>query len=171
MASGKNDIDVQEFAEMLCYLEPHPPVTNELDHWRNPYTSEKAHMVLWFGSQETKGSGSYTRNAPNSSARTTYNRLLAPGAMLWIAEALGETPERLRAAVKSAREAEKEHWRNRGAGFRAVIPFDRIYELCGHPEGWRYEKRLLPLLHRDEQGYPYPTDEKRYEDIVIKELK
>ena len=165
-----NDIRTIEFSEMLCHLEPHPPITSQLDRWRNPYTSEKAHMVLWFGSQETKGSGSYTRNKPNNSARTTYNRLLAPGAMLWVAEVMGEAPDRLKAAVQSAKQAEKVHWRNRGNGFRKVIPFDRIYELYQHPEGWLYEKRLLPMIERDDNGYPVPANEDTFWAIVDKEL-
>lgn len=164
------DIDVELLAESFLYLEPHPEMTKKLHRWRNPYTSEKAHMCLWFGSQKTTGGGSYTRNEPNSSARTTYNRLLCPGGMLWIAEVLGEEPGRLKAAAKSAREAEKKHWRNRGQGFRDVIPFDRIYELYQHPENWLFEKRLLQLIQRDEEGYPFTTAEDELMDIVEKEL-
>lgn len=164
-----NDIDVSLFAEMLCYLEPHPEMTEKLHRWKKPYTSEKAHMCIWFMSQETTGSGSYTRIAPNSSARTTYNRLLCPGGMLWIAEVLGEEPERLKAAAKSAREAEKKYWRNRGQGFRDVIPFERIYELYQHPENWLIEKQ--PLIQRDEQGYPFPVNEDEFMRIMDKELR
>ncbi len=164
------DIDVMYFADMLCYLEPHPAITERLDKWGSPYTSEKAHMCLWFMGQTTTGSGSYARNKPNDSVKATYNRLLCPGAMLWIAEVLGEAPERLEEAYEAATVAENVHWRNRGKGFREVIPFERIYELFLHPEGWLYEKRLLSLVGRDEQGYPVTTDEDRFSELVLEEL-
>lgn len=167
----KDDINVLQFAEMMCYLEPHPELTTKLDRWKNPYTSEKAHMCIWFGSQETTGSGSYIRGGPNSSAEVAYNRLLCPGGMLWIAEALGETPQRLKEAVQAARKAEKKHWRARGNGFREVIPFSRIYELYQHPEGWIYEKKLLQLIERDEKGYPRPANEDVFWEILNSELK
>ena len=170
MSTTMNDVYVQEFAEMLSYLEPHPPLTEELDTWGCTYQSEKAHMFWWFASQETNGSESYTRSTPNSSSKITYNRLLAPGAMLWIAEVMGETPERLRAACHAAAEAEKVHWRNRAKGFREVIPFDRIYELYQHPEGWLYDKQIVTLIGRDDKGYPLPLKAEAIRKVLKKEL-
>lgn len=165
-----NDVNVTEFAEMLCYLEPHPEATERLDKWgTKSYRHQKAHMIDWFVSQTTTGSGSYTRKEPNTSARVTYNRLLAPGAMLWIADALGEGPERLQAAVQSAKEAEKNYWRDRGGGFRKVIPFSRIYQLYQHPENWKYDKRLRPYFGQGEDGYPVPTKNALWEELA-KEL-
>lgn len=165
-----NDVYVQEFAEMLSLLEPHPPLTEELDRWGSTYQSEKAHMFLWFSGQDTTGSGSYTRGKPNDSAKVTYNRLLAPGAMLWIAEVMGETPERLRAACHAAKEAEKVNWQNRGKGFREVIPFERIYELYQHPEGWLYDKQILPLIGRDDKGYPLQLKPYEIRDVLEEQL-
>lgn len=165
----KNDVDVTLFSEMLSYLEPHPELTEKLHRWKKPYSSEKAHMCLWFGSQTTKGGGSYTRNSPNSSAKTTYNRLLCPGGMLWIAEVLGEEPEKLKEAARSARKAEKVFWRNRGQGFRDVIPFERIYELYQHPEKWKYDKKLLRYMRICEDGYPIPTKNEFWR-VLDKEL-
>lgn len=166
----KGDISVNEFTEMLLYLEPHPALTERLHRWRKPYTSEKAHMCLWFGSQETTGSGNYTRSAPNSSARITYDRLLCPGAMLWIAEVLGEGPDRLHAAAQAARVAEKKNWRDRGNGFREVIPFDRIYQLYQHPERWIYDKQLASYMRFGDDGYPIPT-KNAFWRVVNKQLR
>ena len=163
------DINVRQFAEMLRYLDPHPPMTEELHCWKKPYSSEKEHMYYWFRGQITNGSGSYGRDEPNNSARTTYNRLLAPGAMLWIAEVLGETPELLNAAVQAAKKAEEVHWRARGNGFRDVIPFDRVYELYQHPENWVYEQQLLPLIGRDESGYPFPIKKTKLRETLRNE--
>ena len=127
-------------------------------------------MFLWFSGQDTTGSGSYTRGKPNDSAKVTYNRLLAPGAMLWIAEVMGETPERLRAACHAATEAEKVNWQNRGKGFREVIPFERIYELYQHPEGWLYDKQILPLIGRDDKGYPLQLKPYEIRDVLEEQL-
>ena len=91
--------------------------------------------------------------------------------MLWIAETLGETPDRLKEAAKSAKEAEKMYWRKRGDGFRKVIPFQRIYELYRHPENWLIEKRLVPLIQRDERGYPFPVNEEKFIGSMEKELR
>ena len=165
-----NDVNIKEFAEMLLYLEPHPEQTEKLHRWKKPYTSEKAHMCLWFGSQETTGSGSYTRSSPNSSSRVTYNRLLCPGGMLWIAEVLGEGQERLQAAAQAARAAEKKNWRDRGNGFREIIPFDRIMQLYQHPENWIYDKRLLPYMRQGEDGYPVPSKNAFWKEAT-KDLK
>ena len=166
-----DDIDVTLFAEMLQYLEPHPPVTEELHCWRKPYQSEKAHMTGWFICQTgTNGNGAYHRDKGNSSARTTYNRLLAPGAMLWIAEVFGEERRRLEEAVNAAKEAEKIHWRKRCNGFRSVISFDRILELMDNPDGWLIDERLRPYLDRNEDGYPEERDSKAIDKILNEEL-
>lgn len=51
--------------------------------------TEREHMVGWFRANETTGSGHYSRNEPNRSARLCYNRLLNAASLLWIAEAVG----------------------------------------------------------------------------------
>lgn len=163
-----DDINVLEFAEMLSYLEPHPPLTEKFYQVTKPYPSEKAHMYFWFEGQTTTGSGSYARGEPNNSAKTTYNRLLCPGAMLWIAEALGETPEKLNEAYQ-ATETEKGHLRSQCKGFRNVIPWERICELYQHPEGWLYDKKILQFLRRSEDGYPVPVSN-RIGDVIAEEL-
>ena len=165
-----NDIDIKQFAKMLQYLEPHPELTEELDQWGSVYSSEKAHMCLWFGGQATTGSGSYTRGKPNNSTRSAYNRLLCPGAMLWIAEVLGESPEQLKAACAAAIEAEKENVRARGKAFRDVISFDRIYELYMHPEAWIYDKLLLDYISQDNQGYPVQVKKNAIRKILKEEI-
>ena len=153
------DVGTQEFADMLSFLAPHPDETELLDRWGSQYTSEKANVCLWLRGQAVP------------SARTAYDRLLSPGAMLWMAEVLGETPENLKAACLSATKAEKVFWRNRGRGFREVIPFDRILELYQNPDGWKYDERLLPLIRREAQGYPTAADEDAVAAILDDEMK
>lgn len=156
------DIDVGVLSEYLRYLEPHLPVTDELDRWgtKGWYKTQKMHMVLWIDSQSTKGSGNYTRSEPNSSAKQMYNRFLNPGGLLWMAEALGEAPETLRKAVAAAVEAEEISLRKRCTAFRRVIPFERILELYNKPQGWKYDKLILPYLRFDDDGLPVATSSK-----------
>lgn len=72
-------------------------------------------MLAWFGGQETKGSGAYTRQEPNTSAQRAYNRLLCGPALLWIAESLGVPGARVQAAAGAAVAAGPDHRRVCGA--------------------------------------------------------
>ena len=154
------DIDVAVLAECLRYLEPHLPITDELDRWgtKGWYKTQKSHMVLWIDSQSTKGSANYTRSEPNSSAKRMYNRFLNPGGLLWMLEALGEDEATLRRAAKAAADAEDRAEGNgvraRAAAFRRVIPFERVLELYNSPRNWKYDKLILPILSFDEEGRP-----------------
>ena len=51
-----------------------------------------------------------------------------------------------------------------------VISFDRIYELYQHPEGWLYDKQLLPLISRDEKGYPVQAKKQAIRKVLNEEL-
>lgn len=51
--------------------------------------TEREHMVSWFSSNPTEGSGQYSRKKGNNDARTCYNRLQNAASLLWIAEAVG----------------------------------------------------------------------------------
>lgn len=70
------DIHVRDFARLLGRLEPHSPISDqyELDRLQKKgvwWSSQQEHMVRWFSDQVTRGSGSFTRAEPNTSARTT----------------------------------------------------------------------------------------------------
>ncbi len=91
------------------------------------YGNQKNHVLGWFESQSTTGSGAYSRAKPNTSARTTYNRLLNPAMPLWIAEALGEDPDVVQLAGE---EALKVPPRSRTAAARKILPWSRIAALA-----------------------------------------
>ena len=149
-----NDISVEDFADILCLLDPLPEVTKAFDRWgTKSYNSQKAHMVIWFQSQTGTGGGAYTRDSANYSARTCYNRLLNPGALLWIADALGMDAETIKKATEATKEAEKQNYRKRCGAFREVIPFDSICALLEKPKEWRLDPELLPYLDYDADGY------------------
>ncbi|NWN87575.1 MAG: hypothetical protein HLX51_03390 [Micrococcaceae bacterium] len=91
------------------------------------YHNQKEHVLVWFASQVTRGAGAYSRNTPNANARTTYNRLLNPAMILWIAEALDEDPKIVQEAGEKALTVPP---RSRAAAARKVLPWSRIAELA-----------------------------------------
>ena len=140
------DLGVEKFACILQYLDPMPPVTKELDKWGSRYPSQKAHMIAWFSSQVTTGSGAYTRKQGNFSSIEAYNRLMNPGALLWMAESLGMDESTLRRAVKAAVEEERTNVRGRCRAFREVIGWDDLYPLIADPSGWLIDPAVKDFL-------------------------
>jgi hypothetical protein len=135
MASSKRDDDIRvsEFVRVLQKLDSHLPISDQFERdcpqlrgaW---WTSQKEHMICWFGEQNSRGFGAFTRAGPSVSARTTYNRPLCPAAFVWMAEARGEEPEALQAAADAAR-AEPSA-RKRPGLLRRLLPWGRIAELA-----------------------------------------
>ncbi|SNU02223.1 hypothetical protein SAMN06298212_1292 [Ruaniaceae bacterium KH17] len=132
---GEDDMGVREFARILDRLEPVLPISQGLTYAlgggspdASHYAHERDHMTQWFRSQESNGRGAYTRDTPNASAKRTYNRLLNPISVLWIAEALGEDEGVLRQASAAA-QAES-NYRSRPATVRKYVPWSRVYELA-----------------------------------------
>lgn len=137
------DYDVNDFAQLLIKLEEHPPITELYDRnfgqeknvW---WSSQREHMFEWFRKQDSFGEGNYKRNTMNKSAMKTYNRLQCAGALLWIAEALGEDEELIRnTAIVASRETKKK----RAGVVREQIPWENIVKMCEH--------RLVPLFKQD----------------------
>lgn len=150
-----NDIHVSDLARYLSYLEPEPPITKAYDKWGvKYYPSQKIHMYVWIRNQPNTGKGAYSRKEGNTSSAVMYNRFLNPGGLLWLAEVLGETEETLKAAVQAAKEAEKIDYRKRCIAFRQVIPWERIMELFGRPQGWKIDPKMKAVLEMDPAGYP-----------------
>ncbi|WP_157155913.1 hypothetical protein [Diaminobutyricimonas sp. LJ205] len=85
-------------------------------------------MTRWFSDQQGRGSGAFTRNEPNTSARTTYNRLLCPAAFVWMAEALGEDSAVVLTAANAARNEPSA--RKRPGLLRKHLPWQRISQLA-----------------------------------------
>ena len=81
-------------------------------------------MIGWFRSQATRGDGAYTQSSPNTSAKTAYNRLQCPPAVVWIAEALGADEATAKRAI-----AAQDHRLLSGA-VRCVLPWPLVEELA-----------------------------------------
>lgn len=125
---GEKDLDNCELARIFAFLPRQKDVEKYLEPLNVTYRYDQLHMITWFSCQITLGSGNYSRSCPNYSARKTYGRLLNPWSLLWIAAALGEDPEVVKAAAR-----EMEDYRSYSAKcgvVRRAIPFDRIYELA-----------------------------------------
>ncbi len=157
----KMDMDLSEFCKVLNVLEPFPDAVRRLDKWGSPYKSQKAHVLIWFASQNTTGGGAYTRLKGNSSARTCYNRLLNPGMLVWMAAVLGADERDIERATAAAIEAEKINYRKRCAAFREIFTFDDILRLMDMPGRWQFDPALDGLYSIDEKNQPNPIRGKK----------
>lgn len=122
------DMRAPELAEIFRRLEPHTEISTKWEKLRPPpskwWDSQQRHMIVWFSQAE--GPGAYGRRR-GQTARQTYNRLLCPPALLWIAEGLGEDIEVIRAAANTA-------WLQKPlpaqcGTIRRYVPWSRIFEL------------------------------------------
>ncbi|MSS84773.1 hypothetical protein FYJ24_08355 [Actinomycetaceae bacterium WB03_NA08] len=126
------DFDVREFARLLSTLPAHLPISDAMEQadpqkkgrW---WSSQREHMSSWFDSQATTGSGSFTRQKPNMSARTTYNMLQHPEGLVWIAEALGVDTQLVQQVANDALAINR---RSRSKFVRQHLPWDMIAGLA-----------------------------------------
>ena len=131
---GEKDLDNCEMARIFAFLPAQKDVARYLIDLSVVYNYDHLHMITWFSSQITLGTGKYSRKRANRSARKTYNCLLNPWSLLWIVAALREDPEKVRAAAR-----EMEDYKSFSAKcgvVRRAIPFDRIYELALQMKEW-----------------------------------
>jgi len=112
----------------LAHLPEQPDVKRFLEELHARWDYEQLHMVTWFSGQLSIGQGKYSRSRPNHSARVTYQRLLNPHSLLWIAAALGEKPEVVRRAAMMAEQ--RETFKEKCIVIRNQIPWNRIYALA-----------------------------------------
>ncbi len=127
-----NDLQCRKFADILATKKEHYPYSDRYisevhDSPEKTGNTEKEHMVIWFRSNETKGSGSYSRNNPNKSARKCYNSLMNAASLLWIAEAVGIDELTVKKAYEAA--AKSGDYRRACGAIRKIITWDMIYAL------------------------------------------
>ncbi|MCF2707323.1 hypothetical protein I6E29_08625 [Arcanobacterium haemolyticum] len=132
MSTEDIDFNSLEMAQMFTRLPARPPITEtyENEHPQKKgrwWKSQREHMVGWFRSQSTRGSGQYSRNQANYSGKRAYNRLLSDSALLWINEALGADPAKVQAAADAARQ-EPDH-RRRCKAIRDILPWKELVPL------------------------------------------
>ncbi|KAB3523087.1 hypothetical protein GC425_02900 [Corynebacterium sp. zg254] len=125
-----SDINVLAFAQLLWELPREAPITEAMEAASGEkgwWDSQQDHMTSWFTAQSTHGSGSYTRQTPNLSARKTYNRLQSPEGLMWIAEALGVDKDLLKRVADEALTVPR---RSQSKFVRQHIPWEMIVELA-----------------------------------------
>lgn len=135
---GESDFHNTELAAVFAHLPAQPEVKQWLENLGVSWNYDQLHMVTWFSGQLSLGTGKYSRSRPNHSARVTYQRLLNPYSLLWIAAALGENEKTVQRAAVMA--AERETFKEKCIVIRNMIPFSRIYELA------------LPLVEREKEA-------------------
>lgn len=123
-----DDMDTTDMAFVFATLPEQPEVKDYLSEIDVTYDYDQLHMVTWFSVQITLGDGKYSRQVPNHSAKMTYNRLLNPYSLLWIAAALGEDKNKVIAAAKEAEH--KPSFAAKCGVVRKLIPFSRIVDLA-----------------------------------------
>ncbi len=125
---GEGDFHNTELAAVFAHLSFQPEVSGWLKTINVSWTYDQLHMVSWFSGQLSLGSGKYSRSRPNHSAKKTYERLLNPFSLLWIAAALGEDKDLV---IRTAEEMKQyTTWRAKCGVVRRAIPWKRIYELA-----------------------------------------
>ena len=83
-------------------------------------------MVHWFADNATHGSGAYSRQKPNNSAKRCFNKLENAASLLWIAEAVGIEEPVVAAAFEAARQAGD--YRRACGAIRKIITWSTIIE-------------------------------------------
>ena len=128
VAVGRMDFHNTEMASVFAHLPEQPEIEKWLQELDVRWTYDQLHMVTWFSCQLSLGSGKYSRSRPNHSAKVTYERLVNPYSLLWIAAALGVDKDLI---VKTRKEINGyKSWRAKCGAVRRAIPWERIYELA-----------------------------------------
>ena len=125
---GENDLHNVDMAMIFAHLPPQPETADFLESVNVDWHYDQLHMVTWFSCQLSLGSGRYSRRCPNHSAKKTYERLLNPYSLLWIAAALGEDQEVVWQAAYESRDYAT--YRAKCGVIRSIIPWKRICELA-----------------------------------------
>ena len=115
-------------AAVFAHLPAQPEIRNWLREIDVKWDYDQLHMVTWFSGQLSLGSGKYSRSRPNHSAKVTYERLLNPFSLLWIAAALGEDKDLVIRTGYEIRDYLT--YRAKCGVVRRAIPWKRIYELA-----------------------------------------
>lgn len=131
LVANGNDMSCVAFSYLLRFKHSHYPYSDRyLREVRNsPDTharTEKQHMVQWFADNATYGSGSYSRQKPNNSAKDCFNKLENAASLLWIAEAASVEEPIVAAAFETARQAGD--YRQACGAIRKIITWSMIVE-------------------------------------------
>lgn len=128
-SSSPPDIHVNDLRRLILRLPERQPLTDDYEAERTVsvwYRSQQEHLAGWL--EEYNGPGAYNRKNPSISSKHFYNHLRCAPGLMWLAEALGEDPEVLRAGISDVRAAGPNP-SSQCAAFRRSVPWPRIVEL------------------------------------------
>ena len=123
-----DDYPAKQFIRLLKRKKEHYPTFDQYDdtdYSKTWYRSQKQHILGWL--KEYGGPGAYQRKSRGLTAKYFYNHFACAPGLLWLAEALGETPETLELAAQAA--TQEHHPSAKCAAIRTAIPWSRILQL------------------------------------------
>lgn len=124
----------QVFAKILARLDAHYPISDGYEeahlpgpHW---WGSQREHVVRWL--RDIGGAGAYNRKTRGLGAQHFYQHFQCAPGLLWVGEALGESPLVVQRAADAAGGVGRPAMQC--AAIRRVIPWSRIAELVSLQE-------------------------------------
>jgi hypothetical protein len=139
------DFKISELLAIVQGLPNTMPLTDKFDlphrqHSKAWYRHQKEHLEGWLG--DYLEPGAYNRAGFRDSAMFFYSHFQCWTGLLWLAEALGESPEVLEQACKMVLESGR-HSASQTGAFRRVVPWTRVYHLLVTYQP-KQHKRSLP---------------------------
>lgn len=134
-----------QLREVVRTLSASTPVTDEYEAGRTGkarHRSQQEHLLGWLA--EYNGPGAYRRKTHTGTARDFYQRFRCVAGLLWLAEALGEDQQILRAAVADVLAAGSNP-SSQCAAFRRKVPWTRVEELLAEHDRTRGKRCWWPL--------------------------
>lgn len=133
-------VTVEDVMDEILYLDPYLPLTAEagmklygIDHTRPDRFLWKTRLLCRLALQDG--------TLPFGSVYGSVDAMFK----LWLAEALGEDSEALKAAVAAMERAASEP-EDRNDAFDGVIPFERVFELLNRPMAWHLDPAVSIVL-------------------------
>lgn len=125
---------------LVCSLPERLPATDEFEKVQSGKWAgrQKRHLEGWLAQYDQPGF--YNRQHPGKDARHFYTHFKCAPGLLWLAEGLGEDPERLQRACAATTAAGSNPARQCGA-FRSVVPWERLESLAHMQAGRRSFRR------------------------------
>ncbi len=167
----ENDISVFSIVDTMAYLAQDPPITRqycEKTAKNKDYQSLKRYTINWYWNKILdvidKNGGRIPTEEEEPGTYKFYSRFFNVYGLLWMAEAFGETQDKLKEAMDAVLKADHDTFDSSCIVFRQYIPFERIVQLFDNPHGWLIDEDLESMMSfRKRDGMPYIAKGMKYE--------
>lgn len=119
------DYSVKELLRVVRRLRATAPQSDRLS--KGGYETHQAHWIAWL--EEYDGPGYYGRSDWRVDARSVYQRLANGRMIVWLSEAAGEAPERIRAAITAMKRHGNDRKQTEAKIVRSHLPWERVATL------------------------------------------